>query len=56
MLDILFAGLQQENQIKLRVEPGLFEWTKWVSGNTLPAWMTAEEHAAANLGTDITYK
>ncbi|XP_055516535.1 ubiquitin-associated and SH3 domain-containing protein B-like isoform X1 [Leucoraja erinacea] len=52
----ILRGLQQENQIKLRVEPGLFEWTKWVSGNTLPAWMTAEEHAAANLGTDITYK
>ncbi|XP_069750815.1 ubiquitin-associated and SH3 domain-containing protein B-like isoform X2 [Narcine bancroftii] len=52
----ILKGLQQENQIKVRVEPGLFEWTKWVSGNTLPAWMTAEELAAANLGTDTTYK
>ncbi|XP_059812919.1 ubiquitin-associated and SH3 domain-containing protein B-like isoform X2 [Hypanus sabinus] len=52
----ILRGFQKENQIKIRVEPGLFEWTKWVSGSTLPAWMTPEELAAANLGTDTTYK
>uniref|UniRef100_UPI00398F4B0C ubiquitin-associated and SH3 domain-containing protein B-like isoform X2 n=1 Tax=Pristiophorus japonicus TaxID=55135 RepID=UPI00398F4B0C len=52
----ILRGLQQETQIKVRVEPGLFEWTKWVSGNTLPAWMSAEELAAANLGTDTAYR
>ncbi|XP_078389213.1 ubiquitin-associated and SH3 domain-containing protein B-like isoform X2 [Cetorhinus maximus] len=52
----ILKGLQQENHIKVRVEPGLFEWTKWVSGNTLPAWMSTEELAAANLGTDTTYR
>ncbi|XP_041030275.1 ubiquitin-associated and SH3 domain-containing protein B-like [Carcharodon carcharias] len=52
----ILKGLQQENHIKVRVEPGLFEWTKWVSGNTLPAWMSTEELAAANLGTDTSYR
>uniref|UniRef100_A0A4W3HKA0 Ubiquitin associated and SH3 domain containing Bb n=1 Tax=Callorhinchus milii TaxID=7868 RepID=A0A4W3HKA0_CALMI len=52
----ILKGLQQETKVRIRVEPGLFEWTKWVSGNSLPAWMTPCELAAANLGTDTTYR
>uniref|UniRef100_A0A671UE14 Ubiquitin associated and SH3 domain containing Bb n=1 Tax=Sparus aurata TaxID=8175 RepID=A0A671UE14_SPAAU len=31
----ILRGLQQDGKLKVRVEPGLFEWTKWVSGNSL---------------------
>uniref|UniRef100_A0A8C7TWL4 Ubiquitin associated and SH3 domain containing Bb n=1 Tax=Oncorhynchus mykiss TaxID=8022 RepID=A0A8C7TWL4_ONCMY len=31
----ILKGLQQDGKLKIRVEPGLFEWTKWVSGRLL---------------------
>ena len=49
-------GLQQETKTKIRVEPGLFEWTKWVSGTSLPVWIPPTELAAANLNVDTTYR
>uniref|UniRef100_H3BI14 Ubiquitin associated and SH3 domain containing B n=1 Tax=Latimeria chalumnae TaxID=7897 RepID=H3BI14_LATCH len=52
----ILKGMQQESKLKIRVEPGLFEWTKWVSGTSLPAWMQVAELAAANLGVDTTYR
>uniref|UniRef100_A0A3P8QDA3 Ubiquitin associated and SH3 domain containing Bb n=1 Tax=Astatotilapia calliptera TaxID=8154 RepID=A0A3P8QDA3_ASTCA len=33
----ILKGLQQDSKLKVRVEPGLFEWTKWVSGSSMPA-------------------
>lgn len=53
---LLFLGMQQENNLKIRIEPGLFEWTKWVSGNTLPAWIPPVDLAAATLSVDTTYR
>ncbi|XP_028666079.1 ubiquitin-associated and SH3 domain-containing protein B-like [Erpetoichthys calabaricus] len=52
----ILKGMQQENKLKIRVEPGLFEWTKWVSGSTLPAWIPLADLAAANLSVDTTYR
>ncbi|MBN3310341.1 UBS3B protein, partial [Amia calva] len=52
----ILRGLQQEGKMKIRVEPGLFEWTKWVSGTSLPAWIPATDLAAANLSVDTTYR
>ncbi|XP_029429635.1 ubiquitin-associated and SH3 domain-containing protein B isoform X2 [Rhinatrema bivittatum] len=52
----ILKGLQQETKMKIRVEPGLFEWTKWVSGTTLPAWIPPVELTAANLSVDTTYR
>ncbi|XP_019402447.1 PREDICTED: ubiquitin-associated and SH3 domain-containing protein B [Crocodylus porosus] len=52
----ILKGMQQENTLKIRVEPGLFEWTKWVSGTTLPAWIPPVDLAAANLSVDTTYR
>ncbi|XP_043936974.1 ubiquitin-associated and SH3 domain-containing protein B [Protopterus annectens] len=52
----ILKGLQQENKLKMRIEPGLFEWTKWVSGNVLPAWLPVTELAAANFVVDTTYR
>ncbi|KAH0623296.1 hypothetical protein JD844_031460 [Phrynosoma platyrhinos] len=50
------VGLQQENNLRIRVEPGLFEWTKWVAGSSLPAWIPPVDLAAANLSVDTTYR
>ncbi|KAM9655845.1 ubiquitin-associated and SH3 domain-containing protein B isoform X1 [Haliaeetus albicilla] len=52
----ILKGMQQENNLKIRIEPGLFEWTKWVSGNTLPAWIPPMDLAAATLSVDTTYR
>ncbi|XP_014907730.1 ubiquitin-associated and SH3 domain-containing protein B [Poecilia latipinna] len=52
----ILQGLQLEAKTKIRVEPGLFEWTKWVSGTSLPAWIPPADLAAANLSVDTTYK
>ncbi|KAF4799726.1 hypothetical protein TURU_052009 [Turdus rufiventris] len=49
-------GMQQENNLKIRIEPGLFEWTKWVSGSSLPAWIPPVDLAAATLSVDTTYR
>ncbi|KAG7236686.1 hypothetical protein INR49_000580 [Caranx melampygus] len=50
------VGLQLEGKTKIRVEPGLFEWTKWVSGTCLPTWIPPADLAAANLSVDTTYR
>ncbi|KAA0701951.1 Ubiquitin-associated and SH3 domain-containing protein B [Triplophysa tibetana] len=53
--DIL-RGMQQDGRISIRVEPGLFEWTKWVSGTSLPPWIPPTDLAAAKLNVDTTYR
>uniref|UniRef100_A0A8C2JRT0 Ubiquitin associated and SH3 domain containing Bb n=1 Tax=Cyprinus carpio TaxID=7962 RepID=A0A8C2JRT0_CYPCA len=52
----ILRGMQQDGRISIRVEPGLFEWTKWVSGTSLPAWIPPIDLAAANLNVDTTYR
>ncbi|XP_072302421.1 ubiquitin-associated and SH3 domain-containing protein B [Eucyclogobius newberryi] len=52
----ILNGLQQDGKTKIRVEPGLFEWTKWVSGTCLPSWIPPTELAAADLSLDTTYR
>ncbi|XP_047246554.1 ubiquitin-associated and SH3 domain-containing protein B-like isoform X1 [Girardinichthys multiradiatus] len=52
----ILKGLQQDGKLKVRVEPGLFEWTKWVSGNSLPAWIPPTDLAAANFSVDTAYR
>ncbi|CAM4542570.1 unnamed protein product [Leuciscus chuanchicus] len=52
----ILRGLQKDGKTKIRVEPGLFEWTKWVSGTSLPAWIPPADLAAANLSVDTTYR
>lgn len=53
---VIPSGLQQEGNTKIRIEPGLFEWTKWVSGTALPTWIPPAELAAAKLSVDTTYR
>ncbi|KAG7269699.1 hypothetical protein CRUP_021438, partial [Coryphaenoides rupestris] len=52
----IVQGLQLEGKARIRVEPGLFEWTKWVAGTCLPAWIPPAELAAAGLSVDTTYR
>ncbi|XP_016386723.1 ubiquitin-associated and SH3 domain-containing protein B-like [Sinocyclocheilus rhinocerous] len=52
----ILKGLQKDGKSKIRVEPGLFEWTKWVSGTSLPAWIPPADLAAANICVDTTYR
>lgn len=56
--DIWFVqtGLQQDSKLKVRVEPGLFEWTKWVSGSSMPAWIPPTDLAVAHFSVDTTYR
>uniref|UniRef100_H3D2H0 Ubiquitin-associated and SH3 domain-containing protein B n=1 Tax=Tetraodon nigroviridis TaxID=99883 RepID=H3D2H0_TETNG len=52
----ILQGLQQEGNTKIRIEPGLFEWTKWVSGTGLPTWIPPADLAAVKLSVDTTYR
>lgn len=52
----VLPGMQQDGKLKVRVEPGLFEWTKWVSGSSLPAWIPPPDLAAAHFSVDTTYR
>ncbi|CAL8359997.1 unnamed protein product [Merluccius merluccius] len=52
----ILKGMQQEGKLKMRVEPGLFEWTKWVSGNNLPAWIPPADLASAHFCVDTAYR
>uniref|UniRef100_A0A673Y8W1 Ubiquitin associated and SH3 domain containing Bb n=1 Tax=Salmo trutta TaxID=8032 RepID=A0A673Y8W1_SALTR len=52
----ILKGLQQDGKLKIRVEPGLFEWTKWVSGSSLPTWIPPTDLAASHFTVDTTYR
>lgn len=53
---LLTAELKLERKIKMRVEPGIFEWTKWETGKTTPALMTLEELKEANFNVSTEYR
>lgn len=50
------SELKLEKRIKIRVEPGIFEWTKWESGKTTPALMTLDELKEANFNVSTEYR
>ncbi|XP_054829368.1 ubiquitin-associated and SH3 domain-containing protein A [Eublepharis macularius] len=52
----VLEGLQLGQKAKIRVEPGLFEWTKWEMNTTGPSFMTRRELAEINYSVDTTYK
>ncbi|XP_075856100.1 ubiquitin-associated and SH3 domain-containing protein A isoform X2 [Microcebus murinus] len=53
---LLLEELKLEKKIKIRVEPGIFEWTKWEAGKTTPALMSPEELKEANFPVDTDYR
>ncbi|KAM6222613.1 ubiquitin-associated and SH3 domain-containing protein A [Rhynchocyon petersi] len=52
----ILEELKLEKKIKVRVEPGIFEWTKWEVGKTIPSLMTLEELKEANFNVDASYR
>uniref|UniRef100_A0A4X1TI11 Ubiquitin associated and SH3 domain containing A n=1 Tax=Sus scrofa TaxID=9823 RepID=A0A4X1TI11_PIG len=50
------AELKLEKKVKIRVEPGIFEWTKWEAGKTTPTLMTLEELKEANFNVSMDYR
>nr|XP_007967313.2 ubiquitin-associated and SH3 domain-containing protein A isoform X1 [Chlorocebus sabaeus] len=52
---LILEELKLEKKIKIRVEPGIFEWTKWEAGKTTPTLMSLEELKEANFNIDTDY-
>nr|XP_023011984.1 protein UBASH3A homolog isoform X2 [Leptinotarsa decemlineata] len=52
--DGFLRGLNKKDQIKIRVEPGLFEWTAWYKDD-VPGWMSIEELKNCGYNIDETY-
>ncbi|XP_047653168.1 ubiquitin-associated and SH3 domain-containing protein A isoform X4 [Phacochoerus africanus] len=52
----ILEELKLEKKVKIRVEPGIFEWTKWEAGKTTPTLMTLEELKEANFNVSMDYR
>ncbi|XP_008708419.2 ubiquitin-associated and SH3 domain-containing protein A isoform X1 [Ursus americanus] len=52
----ILEELKLEKRIKIRVEPGIFEWTKWESGKATPTLMTLDELKEANFNVSLDYR
>ncbi|XP_070651444.1 ubiquitin-associated and SH3 domain-containing protein A isoform X2 [Bos indicus] len=50
------AEFKLEKKVKIRVEPGIFEWTKWEAGKTTPTLMTLEEMKEADFNVSLDYR
>ncbi|CAH4031801.1 unnamed protein product [Pieris brassicae] len=49
-------GLQADPSVKIRVEPGLFEYKMWYQTKGMPTFMTTQELHDAGLNVDVNYK
>ncbi|XP_067401430.1 ubiquitin-associated and SH3 domain-containing protein A isoform X1 [Emydura macquarii macquarii] len=52
----VLEGLKLEQKIKIRVEPGLFEWTKWEASKIIPSFMALTELTEATYNIDTSYR
>lgn len=48
--------LKLEKKMKIKVEPGIYEWTKWEAGKTTPTLMTLDELKEANFNVSTDYR
>ncbi|XP_003798118.1 ubiquitin-associated and SH3 domain-containing protein A isoform X1 [Otolemur garnettii] len=53
---LLLEELKLEKQMKIRVEPGIFEWTKWEASKAIPTFMSLEELKEASFNVDTEYR
>ncbi|KAK5647604.1 hypothetical protein RI129_002496 [Pyrocoelia pectoralis] len=53
--DAVLRGLGKKDELKINLEPGLFEWLVWYP-ESVPNWITPEELAEAGYNIDSTYK
>uniref|UniRef100_A0A8C5T8H0 Ubiquitin-associated and SH3 domain-containing protein A n=1 Tax=Malurus cyaneus samueli TaxID=2593467 RepID=A0A8C5T8H0_9PASS len=52
----LLQGLRLNQKVKIRVEPGLFEWTKWEASKVIPNFMTVAELVEASYDIETSYR
>ncbi|XP_030907241.1 ubiquitin-associated and SH3 domain-containing protein A isoform X1 [Melopsittacus undulatus] len=52
----ILQGLKLDQKVKIRVEPGLFEWTKWEASRVIPSFMTVTELIEASYKIDTSYR
>ncbi|XP_021262069.1 ubiquitin-associated and SH3 domain-containing protein A isoform X2 [Numida meleagris] len=52
----VLQGLKLDQKVKIRVEPGLFEWTKWEASRVIPNFMTLAELTEASYNIDTSYR
>uniref|UniRef100_F1MYY9 Ubiquitin associated and SH3 domain containing A n=2 Tax=Bos TaxID=9903 RepID=F1MYY9_BOVIN len=52
----ILGEFKLEKKVKIRVEPGIFEWTKWEAGKTTPTLMTLEEMKEADFNVSLDYR
>ncbi|NXP38392.1 UBS3A protein, partial [Leiothrix lutea] len=52
----VLQGLKLNPKVRIRVEPGLFEWTKWEASRAIPNFMTTAELLEASYNIDTSYR
>ncbi len=53
----ILKGLGAEKSVKIRIEPGLYEWLGWINPNNWqPDWMSTEELSLAGYNVDSGYR
>ncbi|XP_052530073.1 ubiquitin-associated and SH3 domain-containing protein A [Tympanuchus pallidicinctus] len=52
----VLQGLKLDQKVKIRMEPGLFEWTKWEASRVIPNFMTLTELTEASYNIDTSYR
>lgn len=53
--DGFLKGYGKREELKIKIEPGLFEWLVWYPDN-VPEWMAPEELAAEGYNIDLSYE
>lgn len=48
--------LKLEKRLKIRVEPGVFEWMKWEASKATPTFLSLEELTEAHFNVDPDYR
>lgn len=48
--------LKLEKRLKIKVEPGIFEWMKWEAGKATLTFLTLEELKEADFNVDLDYR
>ncbi|NXR53114.1 UBS3A protein, partial [Hippolais icterina] len=52
----ILQGLKLNQKVRIRVEPGLFDWTKWEASRAIPNFMTVAELVEASYNIDTSYR
>ncbi|NXQ36318.1 UBS3A protein, partial [Alaudala cheleensis] len=52
----VLQGLKLNQKVRIKVEPGLFEWTKWEASRAIPNFMTVAELVEASYHIDTSYR